>query len=175
MLLYQIVSGYTGKDIDQFIPYSTFYDLYKMFWIKNYDKLVKIVNKDLSEMFSNIKIRILKAQLSNPVGFKLVTLLIDDYDGKVKYYNPESDKKLMYSYKLKKPGIRTQIVHDKNKMILFISHSEKCAVGNDGTMFINMKLHRKLHLGDCIGMDGGYILFINKFKENALIDGYDFR
>ena len=39
----------------EFIPYSTFYDLYKKFWITNYNDINKIVKKDLDELFSNIK------------------------------------------------------------------------------------------------------------------------
>ena len=59
-------------------------------------------------------------------------------------------------------------------MILYISNSEKCGIGNDGTMFINMKLYNKIHIGDCIAMVGGYNLFINQFKEQSLNAGKDF-
>lgn len=61
-----------------------------------------------------------------------------------------------------------------NKSILFISSSEKCAKGSDGTMSLSMHLHRSIHKASCITMDSGYTLFIEKFKENANEDGYDF-
>ena len=53
----------------------------------------------------------------------------------------------LHSYKFKKPGIRTQIVADMNKMIIFISESEKCGESNDGSMFLRMNLYNKLHIG----------------------------
>jgi hypothetical protein len=55
-----------------------------------------------------------------------------------------------------------------NKVIIFISDSEKCGESNDGSMFLRMNLYNKLHVGDCLSMDGAYPLFINQFKENAL-------
>ena len=60
-------------------------------------------------------------------------------------------------------------------MIIFISNSEKCGESADGTMFLNMQLHKKIHIGDCIAMDGGYSLFINQFKEQAMNEGYAFK
>lgn len=126
-------------------------------------------------MFSNIKIRLLAAKLYNPIGFKIITLIIDGHDSKIKYYNPDTERIKLHSYKFKKPGIRTQIVADMKKMIIFISDSEKCSESNDGSMFLRMNLYNKLHIGDCLAMDGGYPLFINQFKENALNLGYEFK
>ncbi|KAI9247657.1 hypothetical protein BDA99DRAFT_548971 [Phascolomyces articulosus] len=37
-----------------------------------------------------------------------------------------------------------------------------------------MKLYNKMHIGDCLAMDGGYNLYINKFKEESLNKGKDF-
>jgi hypothetical protein len=169
-----MISGSTGEKMKVFIPYTTFYDLYKRFWIKHYEKISKIVNKDLLVLFSNIKIRLLSAQLHNPTYFKNITLFIDGHDGKIKYYDPDTRTALLYSYKFKGPGLRTQIVCDMNKMILFISKSEKCAISNDGVMFTNMKLENVMHIGDCLGMDGGYTLFVNKYKEKAIEIGKEF-
>ena len=172
ILLYHIVSGKPGNDMHEFIPYSTFYDLYKKFWITNYNDINKIVKKDLDELFSNIKIRILAAKVNNSQGFKNVTLFLDGHDSKIKYYNPSESSKTLYSYKLKGKGIRTQIMSDMNNMITCVSESEKCALGNDGTMFLNMKLYKnKISEADCIGFDGGYDLFIEKFIDHA--DNYN--
>ncbi|CAO3618568.1 unnamed protein product [Mucor hiemalis] len=41
-------------------------------------------------------------------------------------------------------------------------------------MFLNMKLYNKMHIGDCLAMDGGYNLFITRFKENSLNAGKEF-
>ncbi|KAI9243163.1 hypothetical protein BDA99DRAFT_424934, partial [Phascolomyces articulosus] len=59
-------------------------------------------------------------------------------------------------------------------MIIYISKSDKCGKGSDGTMFLEMKLYNKMHIGDCLAMDGGYNLYINKFKEESLNKGKDF-
>lgn len=143
LLLYHIVSGIPGTEMHQFIPYTTFYDLYKDFWITNKKNLIKIVNKDITTMFSTPKIRVLSSKINNPDGFKNVTLFLDGHDSKIKYYNPDVSRKIMYSHKLKAPGIRTQTVNDVNNMIIWVSNSEKCAKGNDGTMFIKMNLQKK--------------------------------
>lgn len=170
-----MVSGLSGQKMKQFICYTTFYDLYSKFWIDNIKKITKIINKDLLNIFSNIKIRLLSAKLNNPTGFKNVTLIIDGHDSKIKYHNPDTKRIKLYSYKLKQPGVRTQIVCDMNKMIIFISNSEKCGESADGTMFSTMKLYNKMHIGDCIAMDGGYPLFLNQFKEQAINEGYEFK
>ncbi|KAG2213303.1 hypothetical protein INT45_013461 [Circinella minor] len=125
-------------------------------------------------MFSNIKIRILAANIYNPTPFKNITLCIDGHDAKIKYYDPLTTRKSLYSYKEGTSGIRTQIVTDSLGFILFISETEKCSDGNDSTMFLKMKLYNYIHLGDCLALDGGYTLFLEKFKESALKRGYKF-
>jgi hypothetical protein len=174
LLLYHMVSGISGREMHKFIPYTTCYALYKNFWHKNYNSINKQVNNDLNNMFSNIKTRISSALVNNPKPFKNVTLYIDGHDGKIKYYDPDTKTKELKSFKLDGPGLRTQIVTDTNKMILFISKSEKCGKGSDGTMFLDMKLYNKMHIGDCLGSDGGYNLYINKFKEESLNAGKGF-
>lgn len=175
LLLYQIVSGKTGIDMSEFIPYTTFYDLYKKFWISesNVKRVKKIIKTDMN-MFSNLKIRLLSSKLKNPDGFKNVTLFIDGHDSKIKYYNPDVARNTLFSHKFKKPGVRTQTINDANELVLFVSNSEKCAIGNDGSMFIKMNIQRKMHIADCIAADGGYTLFVNKFKEISTNEGFDF-
>lgn len=173
LLLYHIVSGENGTEMSRFIPYTSFYRLYKCFWIERYTELNKIAKYDLENLFSNIKIRILSARLNNPEYLENVTLFIDGVDSKIKYYKPFEQKKFLYSYKLHGKGIRTQMVCDINGMILYTSKSEKCAMNNDGSMFINMDLHKKISTADVICADGGYNLYIDKFIEKAINDGYD--
>lgn len=176
LLLYHIVSGKSGIDMSEFIPYTTFYDLYKRFWIKeaNVKRLKKIIKTDMNDLFSNLKIRLLSSKINNPDGFKNVTLLIDGHDSKIKYYNPDIARQTLYSHKFKKPGLRTQTINDVNNIVLFVSNSERCAMGNDGSMFIKMNLQRKIHIADCLAADGGYTLFVDKFKEISINEGYDF-
>lgn len=174
LILYHMVSGISGREMHKFIPYTTYYALYKNFWHKNYNNINKQVNNDLRNMFSNIKVRIASGLINNPKPFKNVTLYIDGHDGKIKYYDPDTKTKELRSHKLDGPGLRTQIVTDTNKMILFVSKSEKCGKGSDGTMFLDMKLYNKMHIGDCLGSDGGYNLYINQFKEQSLNSGKEF-
>jgi|GEM_PF-7080898 len=176
LLLYQMVSGKTGIEMSEFMPYTTYYELYKKLWINdsNVKRLKKIYNKDMTNLFTNLKIRLLSAKYLNPDAFKNVTLMIDGHDSKIKYYNPDVSRKTLFSHKFKKPGLRTQTVNDVNNLILFVSKSERCAIGNDGTMFIKMNLQKYIHIADCIAADGGYTLFVNKFKEISTNEGYDF-
>lgn len=174
ILLYHIMSGKTGVEMSEFIPYTSFYEVYKKFWITNRTKINKIVTKDLRELFSTIKIRLLSASIFNPDGFKNCTLFIDGHDSKIKYYNSDVGRNTLYSHKFKRPGVRTQTVNDVNNMVIWVSNSERCAIGNDGSMFIKMNLHKRMHIADCLAADGGYTLFINKFKEMSTNDGYDF-
>jgi len=51
---------------------------------------------------------------------------------------------------------------------------KKCGKGSDGTMFLGIKLYNEIHTGDCIAMDGGYNLYMNKFKEDSLHAGKEF-
>ena len=97
LILYHIVSGASGRKMEQFIPYNTYYELYRRFWISNYNSLNKPVNIELNRLFSNIEIRILAAKVKNPKGFKDITLLIDGHDGKIKYYDPDTKTKILYS------------------------------------------------------------------------------
>lgn len=174
ILLYHIMSGKTGVEMSEFIPYTSFYEVYKKFWITNRGKINKIVTKDLRDLFSNKKIRLLSASLFNPDGFKNCTLFIDGHDSKIKYHNPDVSRKTLYSHKFKRPGVRTQTVNDVNNMVIWVSNSERCGMGNDGSMFIKMNMHKKMHIADCLAADGGYTLFIQKFKEVSSNEGYSF-
>ena len=106
--------------------------------------------------------------------FKNCTLFIDGHDSKIKYYNPDVGRNTLYSHKFKRPGIRTQTVNDVNNMVIWVFNSERYSMGNDGSMFIKMNMHKKMHIADCLAADGGYALFIQKFKDISCEEGYDF-
>jgi hypothetical protein len=44
LLLYQLTSGFTSKNIKEYMPHTTFYAVYKELWIKNYENLNKYVD-----------------------------------------------------------------------------------------------------------------------------------
>jgi Chromo (CHRromatin Organisation MOdifier) domain/DDE superfamily endonuclease len=167
LLLYQLVSGLPNNKMGNFIPYSTYAKLYKQFWVKRYEYLNVKVNNDINNMFSNEKIRILSAKVNNPERFKHVTMLLDGHDGRIAYCDIDKNMSELYSYKLKKPGIRTQIAIDTNEMIVYISNSEKCATNNDGTMFVKMKLEKVISKMDCVAVDGIYSIYIKDFLEKT--------
>ena len=175
-LLLHLVSGISGTDIEKYLPQSTFHTFYKKFWMndENYKRINKIVNDSLTNMFSNIKLRILSARKYNPDLFKHVTLILDGHDSRINYTDTDLDRSRLYSYKFKKNGLRTQFAADINDMIIFISKSEFCTDSSDGSMFLNMKLYNKMNQNDTLAVDGGYTLFITQFTELANEKGYEF-
>jgi hypothetical protein len=73
----------------------------------------------------------------------------------------------MYSYKLKKSGLRTQVAMDCNGMALFVSKSASCKNNADGTMLLTMKLDKRVHELDCIAVDGGYPQFLKRLVHDS--------
>ncbi|KAG0167471.1 hypothetical protein DFQ28_000693 [Apophysomyces sp. BC1034] len=164
LILYQLVTGSSIAEMGQFIPKSSFYDVYKDFYIHQYADLDKKITSMLECMFSSPKIRIHSAHCSNPTMFKHVTMMIDGHDTQASY--PLANRAALYSYKLKRSGFRTQVCIDVNGMILFVSSSAPCRDNNDGTMLTRMHIEKKVHHADCIALDGGYTLFVDKVIEN---------
>jgi hypothetical protein len=76
-------------------------------------------------------------------------------------------KQGMYSYKLKKSGVRTQVCTDCNGMAILVSKSLPCKENNDGSMLIGMKIEKHIHQLDCIAVDGGYTQYIKKVVEDT--------
>jgi hypothetical protein len=84
-LIYHLISGITSKYIKRNLPYSSFYAVYKNFWIDNYTNLNKYVDLCLLKMFSTIKIRVYSALIKNPSNFKNITLMLDGHDSTIDY------------------------------------------------------------------------------------------
>jgi len=80
LLLYQLISGNSIREMYEFIPYTSFYDIYREFWFNKYKELNDLFDKLLEHMFSNKIIRILSAGIKNPQYFKQITLLLDGHD-----------------------------------------------------------------------------------------------
>ncbi|KAF8927439.1 hypothetical protein BGZ47_002160 [Haplosporangium gracile] len=96
--------------MSSFIPKSSFHAIYSVFYKKEYNSHAKYISSCLAGMFSTITIRLLSAKKKNPPLFKHVTLHLDGHDTRATYQGVTTAE--MYSYKLKKPGLRTQVVMD---------------------------------------------------------------
>ncbi|KAG0162326.1 hypothetical protein DFQ28_001496 [Apophysomyces sp. BC1034] len=155
LLLYHLLTGCSMADMEQFMPKSSFHQLHKEFYEKRSD----------TTMFSNVKIRLLSAMQKNPLEFCHVTLMLDGHDTRASYRGEGSAG--MYSYKLKKSGFRTQVCMDINDMILFVSELMPCRDYNDGTMFLQMNISKKIHSVDCVALDGGYTQYINQLVDDS--------
>lgn len=171
-MLYYLVENKSSDEMDEFLPKSSFYDIYREFYIKKQEKLNKIVNYALEYLFSNFKIRLLAAKILNPDLFSHVTLYIDGQD--IRGMEIGKNKSDYYSFKLKKSGFRTQIAIDINNMIIFVSDSKPCKYNNDDKMLIDMNLDKKLNNLECIALDGGYSNAIKNIIENTELNVYNF-
>src|SRR6202034_1950547 len=73
----------------------------------------------------------------------------------------------MYSYKLKKSGLRTQVCMDPNGMAIWVSKCQPCRKHQDGQMLLDMKMYNKMHDLDCLALDGGYTNYIKTLVEET--------
>lgn len=165
LLLYQLLRGCAIADMEEYIPKSSYYEIYKSFYLTNLVSLDSMISERLFDMFSTVKLRILLAKQKNPVNFKQITLHLDGHDTRASYIHGGSEAQ--YSYKLKKSGFRTQVLTDIIGLILVVSKSEPCKDNNDGKMFHDMKINRLISEQDCIACDGGYTLSILKYLESC--------
>jgi hypothetical protein len=177
LILYHMLTGVSIAEMGRFIPRSSFYALYKDFWISNYEFLNSTIDNALLEMFSTERIRVLCAKEFNPSGFKHVTLMLDGHDTRASYINSSVGSKDFFSYKLKKSGFRTQVCMDINGMVTFVSASAPCALNNDGSMLSNINLTKVVKTIDCLALDGGYTLYLSNiinFNPHLTLDNFEF-
>ncbi|KAI1286531.1 hypothetical protein EDD11_000330 [Mortierella claussenii] len=160
--LYYFVSGETMESMTQFLPRTSFYAIYCAFLKEQRKDFEKEIMRCFSVMFSTPEIRIRSANWRNPPLFKHVTLMLDGHDSRATY---GEGKEKMYSYKLKKSGLRTQVAIDINGMVLFTSKSASCKDNNDGTMLVEMGIFKRIHEMDCVAVDGGYTQHIGALLE----------
>jgi hypothetical protein len=159
--------------MSDYIPFTSFYAIYKEFWESNKNDLNRVVTDMLENVFLSTTLRIINAKKINPIGFKNVTLYLDGHDSRIDYNEKDIKKRNFYSYKFKNSGLRTQVIYDINEFAIYVSESKPCKNYNDGQMFLNMKLENKFNENDCIVFDGGYYYYIEKFKENCENKGND--
>lgn len=174
-ILYHLVSGLSIRKMDKYIPFSTFFKIYKSFYIHNIKHLnlwiEKMNNKDL---YCDNIMRIIYAKIQNPPKLKNVTCYLDGYDSRITYEDINLNKERLYSFKFKNDGLRTQFIIDINQFILCSSESEFCNDFTDGKMFEKIKLEKILNATDCLMIDGGYPLHLNNVIESASARGYDY-
>ena len=173
LLLYHLITGNSFRDMEDFMPSSSFHEIYKQFWNNNKNELNRIFTELLENMFSSTILRIINAKEINPIGFKNQTLFLDGHDSRIDYLKKDIKKRKFYSYKFKKSGLRTQVVCDINQFVIYVSESKPCRSYNDGQMFLDMKLEYKLNENDCLAFDGGYYYYVEKFIENCEKKGND--
>ena len=169
--LYFFVAGETMDSMQQYIPKTTFHVIYSTFLKLERPMFEKEIRRCFLSMFSSPEIRIRSAKWKNPPLFKHVTMMLDGHDSRATY---GEDKAAMFSYKLKKSGLRTQVAIDINGMVLFASKSASCRDNNDGKMLLEMGLGKKIHEMDCIAVDGGYTLHIGDIVEKEKLDEHNF-
>lgn len=167
LILYYLVSGKSMREMNVYIPYTSFHEVYKQFWETNYNELNKTVNNLLENMFSTIGYRIYTSNKKNPANFKHVTLFLDGNDTRIDYTEKDIRKSDMYTYKFKNSGVRTQVICNMNEIVLYVSNSMPCKKYNDGKMFLNMGLESKKLEFDCIGFDGAYNYYAEEFIERC--------
>lgn len=174
LILYHLVSGLSIKKMDKYIPYATFFKIYKCFYIKHEEDLklwIKKINDQ--ELFTNNVIRLIYAKLNNPIKLKNVTCFLDGYDSRVSYEDIKLDKKRLYSFKFENDGFRTQYIIDINGFIMYTSNTEFCNDFTDGKMFEKFKIENIIKTTDCLMVDGGYTLHLNTLIEKCNARGIE--
>jgi hypothetical protein len=172
LVLYHLVAGLPMDGISPYIPKSSFHSIHTEFYKANYHTHSKAINLKLANMFSTFPIRLISAKLKNPPLFQRVTLHLDGHDTRLSCEEKSSSE--MYSYKLKKSGVRTQVCVDCNGMAILVSKSSPCRDNNDGTMLVRMKIHKYIHELDCIALDGGYTQYIKKLVADTSLSKKNF-
>jgi DDE superfamily endonuclease len=172
LILYHLVAGLAMDGMSTHIPKSSFHSIHTEFYKSNYNVHSKHINQALANMFSTFPIRLISAKLKNPPLFPHVTLHLDGHDTRLSCEEKSSSE--MYSYKLKKSGVRTQVCVDCNGMTILVSKSLPCKDNNDGTMLVGMKIHKHIHELDCIALDGGYTQYIKKIVDDTSMSKKNF-
>ncbi|OAQ22585.1 hypothetical protein K457DRAFT_25967 [Linnemannia elongata AG-77] len=169
--LYFFVAGETMDSMAQYMPKSTFHAIYSRFVKVEHALFEKEIKRCFASMVSTLEIRIRTSNWKNPELFRHVTIMLDGHDSRATY---GEDKAAMYSFKLKKSGLRTQVAIDANGMVLFASKSAPCRDNNDAKMLLEMNIGKKIDSMDCIALDGGYTNYIADLVEKEKLEEHNF-
>lgn len=163
IVLEHLLCGLSINQMEKYLPYANFFRIYKYIYVTKYDELNAWVNNILNNLCSNKNIRLLNSYINNPEMVKHVTLILDGHHNKIIYENISMNKKDLYSWKLKCPGLNTQFIIDINDIVVFISDSLPCKNNNDDKMLINnVNFNKFFTLYDNMAFDG---LYINTLEE----------
>lgn len=166
LYLYHLSEGLSHSKLATYMPESTFQVLHREIVLTYYDQLLEWLDTCLTKRFSTEQLRIVAASMHNVEDYQSITIQTDGHDSRTNYNSKyDIDRKITFSYKLKKAGYRLQVAQDSNKMFLAVSDAENCAKGNDGTMFMNFRLDTIMGEHDVCQADGGYTLFVPKLLE----------
>lgn len=173
ILLEHLLKGYSSNEMEIYMPSTSFYRLYESLYIKNYEYLDKWISNKLKYCFSSPLLRLLCAKKFNPCILDNITLFLDGHHNRIVYQDINLDKKELYSYKLKRNGLNTQIMIDVNKICVYISDSLPCRNNNDDKMLMDINLDQFYSETDCICFDGLYENTINEYVEKYKNIGYN--
>ena len=87
LLLYQLLNGSSSLDMEEFIPHSTFGNIYESFWKANLIELNNLSDLIMKNWFSTAKLRIATSKLKSPTEFNHVSLFGDGHDSRVDFGN----------------------------------------------------------------------------------------
>lgn len=176
IILEHLLNGVSINQMETYLPHSNFFRIYKYLYIKKYDELNDWVNNILYNYCTNKRIRLLNSYIKNPEMMKHVTLILDGHHNKIIYENVDFDRKDLYSWKLKKPGLNTQFIIDINDIAVFISDSLPCKNNNDDKMLINnIQFNNFFTLYDNICFDGLYKNTLNETIEKYSLRNLDLK
>jgi hypothetical protein len=102
LILYHLITGNSIRAMEDFIPSSSFHEIYKQFWDDNKNELNRLFTELLKNMFSSTALRIINAKKINPIGFKNQTLYIDGHDSRIDYLKRILRKESFIHINLKK-------------------------------------------------------------------------
>lgn len=173
LLLQNLLTGYTAREMEIYIPETSFYRLYESLYIKNYEYLETWIDNKLKHCFSSPLLRLLCAKKNNPKELDNITLFLDGHHNRIIYQDINLDKKELYSWKLKNNGLNTQIIIDINKICVYISESLPCKNNTDDNMLLDINPDGFYSETDCFCFDGVYDNTVGEYIEKYKSIGYN--
>ena len=162
LILWQLVGGFQIQQMQSYMAKSTFFIISNHVWrSERTTKISAKLGDLLKKMFSTERIRVLSAKLHNPPQFRSATMFGDGHDNRINFSSMHNvigfkNKKKFYSWKLKKPGYRTQILIDVNNYVIFVSPSKPALINTDQKMMVKYRFDKLMTKNDCIYLDGLY-------------------
>lgn len=176
VILYHLLCGVSINQMEKYLPHTNFFRIYKYIYITKYDELNVWINNLMYNCFSNKRIRVLNSNIKNPEMVKHVTLILDGHHSKIIYEDINVNRKDLFSWKLKKPGLNTQFIIDINEIVIFVSDSLPCKDNNDDKMLINnINFNKFFTLYDNLCFDGLYKNTLNETIEKFNVRNLDLK